>query len=83
MTCSLGLGVVSYEFLILYLINVICQLFSIITLLLFGSFLVFKFSLLYQGYDMSTFVRRYGKYLNEKASSYTEMGYDFCRLKRG
>lgn len=36
-----------------------------------------------QGYDMSTFVRRYGKYLNEKASSYTEMGYDFCRLKRG
>lgn len=36
-----------------------------------------------QGYDMSTFVRRYGRYLNEKASSYTEMGYDFCRLKRG
>ncbi|KAL9969272.1 hypothetical protein ACROYT_G021468 [Oculina patagonica] len=36
-----------------------------------------------QGYDMSTFVRRYGKYLNVKASSYTEMGYDFCRLKRG
>ncbi|PFX34652.1 phosphatidylinositol-binding clathrin assembly protein LAP-like [Stylophora pistillata] len=36
-----------------------------------------------QGYDMSTFVRRYGKYLNEKASSYTEMGYDFCRIKRG
>lgn len=36
-----------------------------------------------QGYDMSTFVRRYGKYLNEKATSYTEMGYDFCRIKRG
>ncbi|KAJ7385861.1 hypothetical protein OS493_013897 [Desmophyllum pertusum] len=36
-----------------------------------------------QGYDMSTFVRRYGKYLNDKANSYTEMGYDFCRLKRG
>ncbi|XP_068699053.1 phosphatidylinositol-binding clathrin assembly protein LAP-like [Montipora foliosa] len=36
-----------------------------------------------QGYDMSTFVRRYANYLNEKASSYTEMGFDFCRLKRG
>ena len=64
MTCSLGLGVVSYKFLTLHFI-VICGL------------------PLYQGYDMSTFVRRYGKYLNEKASSYTEMGYDFCRLKRG
>ncbi|XP_031554352.1 phosphatidylinositol-binding clathrin assembly protein LAP-like [Actinia tenebrosa] len=36
-----------------------------------------------QGYDMSTFVRRYSNYLNEKASSYREMGYDFCRVKRG
>ncbi|KAK2570640.1 Phosphatidylinositol-binding clathrin assembly protein [Acropora cervicornis] len=36
-----------------------------------------------QGYDMSTFVRRYANYLNEKAGSYREMGYDFCRLKRG
>ena len=82
MTCYLGLGVVSYEFLVLNF-DVICRLSSVITLLLFGSFPVFKFLLLYQGYDMSTFVRRYGKYLNEKASSYTEMGYDFCRLKRG
>ena len=38
---------------------------------------------MFQGYDMSTFVRRYAKYLNEKASAYREMGYDFCRLKRG
>ncbi|EDO33508.1 predicted protein, partial [Nematostella vectensis] len=36
-----------------------------------------------QGYDMSTFVRRYANYLNEKAWSYREMGYDFCRCKRG
>ena len=56
---------------------------SVFNLLLFLSLLVFNFYLLYQGYDMSTFVRRYGKYLNEKASSYTEVGYDFCRLKRG
>lgn len=35
------------------------------------------------GYDMSTFVRRYSNYLNEKASSYRVMGYDFCRVKRG
>ena len=44
---------------------------------------MFDLLLFYQGYDMSTFVRRYGRYLNEKASSYTEMGYDFRRLKRG
>ena len=31
---------------------------------------------------MSTFVRRYGKYLNEKAASYRSVAYDFTRAKR-
>lgn len=36
-----------------------------------------------QGYDMSTFIRRYAKYLNEKAVSYRLMAFDFCKIKRG
>lgn len=36
-----------------------------------------------QGYDMSTFIRRYAKYLNEKAVSYRLMAFDFCKVKRG
>ncbi|CAG5122940.1 unnamed protein product, partial [Candidula unifasciata] len=36
-----------------------------------------------QGYDMSTFIRRYAKYLNEKAISYRVMAFDFCKVKRG
>uniref|UniRef100_A0A8C4QK12 Phosphatidylinositol-binding clathrin assembly protein n=1 Tax=Eptatretus burgeri TaxID=7764 RepID=A0A8C4QK12_EPTBU len=36
-----------------------------------------------QGYDMSTFIRRYSKYLNEKAYSYRVMAFDFTRIKRG
>ncbi|XP_036370504.1 phosphatidylinositol-binding clathrin assembly protein LAP isoform X20 [Octopus sinensis] len=36
-----------------------------------------------QGYDMSTFIRRYAKYLNEKAISYRLMAFDFCKIKRG
>ncbi|KAK7493107.1 hypothetical protein BaRGS_00015628, partial [Batillaria attramentaria] len=36
-----------------------------------------------QGYDMSTFIRRYAKYLNEKAISYRGMAFDFCKVKRG
>lgn len=35
------------------------------------------------GYDMSTFIRRYSKYLNEKATSYRNMAFDFCKVKRG
>lgn len=35
-----------------------------------------------QGYDMSTFVRRYGRYLNEKSASYRSVAYDFTRTKR-
>uniref|UniRef100_T1IUB2 ENTH domain-containing protein n=1 Tax=Strigamia maritima TaxID=126957 RepID=T1IUB2_STRMM len=36
-----------------------------------------------QGYDMSTFIRRYAKYLNEKALSYRTVAFDFCKVKRG
>ncbi|XP_076307931.1 phosphatidylinositol-binding clathrin assembly protein LAP-like isoform X9 [Tachypleus tridentatus] len=36
-----------------------------------------------QGYDMSTFIRRYAKYLNEKAVSYRSVAFDFCKVKRG
>ncbi|GIX84656.1 phosphatidylinositol-binding clathrin assembly protein [Caerostris darwini] len=36
-----------------------------------------------QGFDMSTFVRRYAKYLNVKTSTYRIMGADFCKMKRG
>ncbi|GFR74681.1 phosphatidylinositol-binding clathrin assembly protein [Elysia marginata] len=36
-----------------------------------------------QGYDMSTYIRRYAKYLNEKAVTYRSMAFDFCKVKRG
>nr|XP_043890056.1 clathrin coat assembly protein AP180-like isoform X1 [Solea senegalensis] len=35
------------------------------------------------GYDMSTFIRRYGRYLNEKAFAYRQMSFDFGRVKKG
>ncbi|KAL7857958.1 hypothetical protein AOLI_G00180600 [Acnodon oligacanthus] len=35
------------------------------------------------GYDMSTFIRRYGRYLNEKAYAYRAMAFDFTRVKKG
>lgn len=34
------------------------------------------------GYDMSPFIRRYAKYLNEKALSYRAVAFDFCKVKR-
>ncbi|XP_076031333.1 phosphatidylinositol-binding clathrin assembly protein lap isoform X5 [Oratosquilla oratoria] len=34
-------------------------------------------------YDMSTFIRRYAKYINEKAISYRTVAMDFCKIKRG
>ncbi|KFV60122.1 Phosphatidylinositol-binding clathrin assembly protein, partial [Gavia stellata] len=36
-----------------------------------------------QGYDMSTFIRRYSRYLNEKALSYRLVAVDFTKMKRG
>jgi len=45
-----------------------------------GSFLDKSSSI---GYEMSTFIRRYARYLNEKASSYRQTGFDFCKVKRG
>ncbi|XP_016531299.1 clathrin coat assembly protein AP180-like isoform X6 [Poecilia formosa] len=35
------------------------------------------------GYDMSTFIRRYARYLNEKAFAYRQMAFDFTRVKKG
>lgn len=37
----------------------------------------------FPGYDMSPFIRRYAKYLNEKALSYRTVAFDFCKVKRG
>ncbi|XP_061618913.1 phosphatidylinositol-binding clathrin assembly protein isoform X1 [Phyllopteryx taeniolatus] len=36
-----------------------------------------------QGYDMSTFIRRYSRYMNEKAMSYRLVAVDFTKMKRG
>ncbi|XP_071489829.1 phosphatidylinositol-binding clathrin assembly protein-like isoform X1 [Diadema antillarum] len=36
-----------------------------------------------QGYDMSTYIRRYAKYINCKAVAFRQMAFDFCRAKRG
>uniref|UniRef100_A0A3Q3SW90 ENTH domain-containing protein n=1 Tax=Mastacembelus armatus TaxID=205130 RepID=A0A3Q3SW90_9TELE len=36
-----------------------------------------------QGYNMSTFIRRYSRYLNEKAMSYRLAAMDFTKMKRG
>ncbi|XP_028326081.1 clathrin coat assembly protein AP180 isoform X11 [Gouania willdenowi] len=35
------------------------------------------------GYDMSTFIRRYSRYLNEKAFAYRQMAFDYGRVKKG
>ncbi|CAL9694113.1 unnamed protein product [Knipowitschia caucasica] len=36
-----------------------------------------------QGYDMSVFIHRYSRYLNEKALSYRLVAVDFTKMKRG
>ncbi|KAI6653282.1 Phosphatidylinositol-binding clathrin assembly protein isoform X2 [Oopsacas minuta] len=33
--------------------------------------------------NMSTFVRKYARYLNHKATTYQRAGFDYCRVKRG
>uniref|UniRef100_A0A336LYZ0 Cap-specific mRNA (nucleoside-2'-O-)-methyltransferase 1 n=1 Tax=Culicoides sonorensis TaxID=179676 RepID=A0A336LYZ0_CULSO len=35
------------------------------------------------GYDMSSYIRRYANYLNNKALSYRTVAFDFCKVKRG
>ncbi len=35
-----------------------------------------------KGYEMSTFIRRYAKYLNEKALSYRTVAFDFTKINR-
>jgi len=37
---------------------------------------------IFLGYDMSPFIRRYSKYLNEKALSHRTVAFDFCKVKR-
>lgn len=32
---------------------------------------------------MSPYIRRYAKYLNEKALAYRTVAFDFCKVKRG
>lgn len=34
-------------------------------------------------FSMSTFIRRYSRYINEKAISYRMSAFDFCKIKRG
>ncbi|KHJ47598.1 ENTH domain protein [Trichuris suis] len=36
-----------------------------------------------QGYDMSTHIRRYAKYIGDKVYTYRLMAFDFCKVKRG
>jgi len=36
-----------------------------------------------KSYDMSPYIRRYAKYLNEKALAYRTVAFDFCKVKRG
>ncbi|XP_015707891.1 phosphatidylinositol-binding clathrin assembly protein isoform X2 [Excalfactoria chinensis] len=48
-----------------------------------GSLGTAAFSVTAQGYDMSTFIRRYSRYLNEKAVSYRQVAFDFTKVKRG
>ncbi|XP_027895934.1 clathrin coat assembly protein AP180 isoform X20 [Xiphophorus couchianus] len=43
----------------------------------------YVFQLHKDGYDMSTFIRRYARYLNEKAFAYRQMAFDFTRVKKG
>lgn len=35
------------------------------------------------GYDMSSHVKKYGKYISEKIGTYRSCAFDFCKVKRG
>ncbi|KAI5718931.1 hypothetical protein M8J76_002521 [Diaphorina citri] len=35
------------------------------------------------GYDMTPFIHRYSRYINEKSLSYRTVAFDFCKVKRG
>lgn len=48
-----------------------------------GTVSIKGFPTTFPGYDMSPFIRRYAKYLNEKALSYRTVAFDFCKVKRG
>lgn len=36
-----------------------------------------------EGYSMSTFVRRYSKYVNDKCISYRNLAVDLCKIGKG
>ncbi|XP_053201435.1 phosphatidylinositol-binding clathrin assembly protein LAP-like [Panonychus citri] len=36
-----------------------------------------------KGFDMSTYIKRYSKYINDKALSYRTVAFDFAKIKRG
>ena len=42
-----------------------------------------SYFVLFLGYDMSPFIRRYAKYLSEKSGAYRGTAMDFCKVKRG
>ncbi|KAL1451813.1 hypothetical protein WDU94_006153 [Cyamophila willieti] len=35
------------------------------------------------GYDMTPFIHRYSRYINEKSLAYRTVAFDFCKVKRG
>lgn len=57
---------------------------SFIVAVLFNSLTAnILFCVAMPGHEMSSYVRCYAKYLNDKLFSYRAMGYDFCKVKRG
>lgn len=71
-TCFLFL-ILIFQWMIIFRCSQLMKCFSE-----FFFFLVDK-----KGYDMSPFIRRYAKYLNDKALSYRTVAFDFCKVKRG
>lgn len=54
---------------------------KVVALIYYGD-IIFSVLGCFLGYDMSPFIRRYSKYLNEKALSYRTVAFDFCKVKR-
>uniref|UniRef100_A0A8C2WXB4 Phosphatidylinositol binding clathrin assembly protein a n=1 Tax=Cyclopterus lumpus TaxID=8103 RepID=A0A8C2WXB4_CYCLU len=52
-------------------------------LMVYGNEVSTSTTVLHLCYDMSTFIRRYSRYLNEKAVSYRQVAFDFTKVKRG
>ncbi|XP_077467006.1 phosphatidylinositol binding clathrin assembly protein b isoform X12 [Stigmatopora argus] len=56
---------------------------SLVPVIILTHFVICDVNLFISGYDMSTFIRRYSRYLNEKAVSYRQVAFDFTKVKRG